>query len=270
MGIRTFFGNSTTTGVRLHCIFFFTHDYKRMLSIVSASAISYTVGIVGIRGGLGRELASQSLARDWRVVGFVRGDVDSSVYEPFRNGWLRDGGAVNPIESENLKLSLIDPTVKCDALIFAMSGPPFEEDISWTVVDAMCATGPSCVVLVSAYGVGDGIAKANAGVQIMRNWYLKSAYESKRKQEATVEGLDASTDYLIVRPKMLSYGNTPYNSVATPREGLARDILDFCAHRTFRHNQEVEARMRVSQHDHSLSLMGDDGLYFRRTLDGDA
>jgi nucleoside-diphosphate-sugar epimerase len=61
-----------------------------MLILPVLVTTSFTLGIAGVRGGLGRELASQAIEKNWRVVGFVRDDKSLPVYEPFRRGWLAD------------------------------------------------------------------------------------------------------------------------------------------------------------------------------------
>ena len=90
----------------------------------------------------------------------IRGRASDDVAAPARAQW---GG---PLGTEDVRVSVV-------------SGRPFADESS--TVDtfvSLCEslTGESArVCLVSAHGVGDSIEDANAGIQIMRDWYLRSA-----------------------------------------------------------------------------------------------
>jgi hypothetical protein len=89
---------------------------------------------------------------------------------------------------------------------------------------------PECcqkVILVSAYGVGSSIYEANMGIKLMQSFYLKNVYKSKQLQEDMVNNLPKYIDRRILRPKVLSYGPVPLNSIATPRQQLAKEIIQY-------------------------------------------
>lgn len=203
--------------------FFFGQSTLQML-LSFLPVFAYTVAIAGVRGGLGRELAAQSIDRGCDVVGIVREDVTSPVMRPCRIGWLDE---LVPNTTPLTGVHLTTAPTKYDALVLAMSGKPFAPDDAHRTTRALLATLPdTCtdVVLVSAHGVGDSIENANAGIRLMRSVYLRSTYASKQIQEELVRALPVRTR--ILRPKVLSYGAIPFNTIATTREALARDILD--------------------------------------------
>ena len=77
---------------------------------------------------------------------------------------------------------------------------------------------------MSAYGVGDSIEGANLGIVSMRNWYLKDVYRAKERQENLVNNYRKNINKYIYRPKVLSYGDTFFES--TRRQDLAKEILN--------------------------------------------
>lgn len=77
---------------------------------------------------------------------------------------------------------------------------------------------------MSAYGVGDSINEANLGIVSMRNWYLKDVYRAKEEQERLVNNFKKNIKKYIYRPKVLSYGNTFFESI--PRQKMAKEILE--------------------------------------------
>lgn len=199
-----------------------------MLILPVLMTTSFTLGIAGVRGGLGRELASQAIEKNWRVVGFVREDKTLPVYEPFRRGWLTDETKNLPeISSPKLSLALPDDRRQYDALVLAMSGKPFQPDTSVSTTQQLFRNlPPSCrsVVLVSAHGVSDSLKDANVGIKIMERWYLNDVYEAKKIQESLVQALPSHIGVHILRPKVLSYGSIPFNDIYTTRQDLAQQI----------------------------------------------
>lgn len=194
---------------------------------------AYTVAICGAQGRLGSELVCQSLARGWDVKGIVRRARDP-VPVPMRAGWLVPERGPETAVPLPVHIDLIDSSGSCDwvddcdAIVFAMSGTPFAQDSNTTqVVERACArmTAAQRACLVSAHGVGDSIVGANAGIRVMRSWYLRPTYEAKQEQEALMTRCKAATR--ILRPKVLSFSPVPFNPDATPRECLARHILDW-------------------------------------------
>lgn len=200
-----------------------------MIQIVS-QVFSFTIAISGAHGGLGRELVQQSLSENFNTLGLVR-RMDPIFY-PYRNGWLRDDEKTRySMSNLNLTKVMYEDIKKYDfdAMVFALSGKPFKEDNTTYIIKKICENLPeSCqkVCFVSAYGVGDSINDANVGIQIMSDWYLKDVYRSKYEQEKIVENL--AVDTLIIRPRVLSYGKIPFNTIATPRQELAKEIIEWC------------------------------------------
>ena len=59
----------------------------------------------------------------------------------------------------------------------------------------------------------------------MRNWYLKDVYRAKERQEELINNFEMKNiNKKIYRPKVLSYGETSFES--TPRQELAKEILN--------------------------------------------
>lgn len=191
----------------------------------------HRLAVVGAHGRLGRELVVTSLRRGWETHAYVRRD--EPILHPVRRGGLRERPTIarRPVRDRRLVTHLNAPRVRdpVDALVFCLSGQPFETDRTDSVVARMCASlSPSCrrVCLVSAYGVGDSLRGANAGIQVMSAWYLRDTYRAKREQERIVGELDPLIETLILRPRALSIGSFP---LATPRADLARSIADWAA-----------------------------------------
>ena len=200
-----------------------------MLTLLPWSVYAYTVAIAGVHGGLGRELAQQSVLRGWDVVALVRPyEIDRPILQPFRNGWL-GGDETTPLleHGDRLRVVRLDEPCCFDALVLAMGASALQADTSHESTAAILQNLPAAcqkVTLVSAYGTNDEFDPSNIGIRIMRDWYLRDVYESKRIQEELVEGLENVT-VEILRPKVLSYGPIPFNTIHTTREALARRIL---------------------------------------------
>lgn len=201
-----------------------------MLFLFTIPVQAFTVGVVGAHGGLGRELIQQCNERGWNSLAMVRRS--ALVEAPVRTGWLNPSSESKEYLPTNYFLTKGSDTMcpeQCDAIVFAMSGKPFENNTSTTdVIRAVCdSLTPRCksMCLVSAYGVGDSIEGANVGIQVMRSWYLKSTYDEKLKQEELVDSLPIRS--LILRPKVLSFDTIPFNPTAVRRRDLAMDILDW-------------------------------------------
>ena len=93
------------------------------------------------------------------------------------------------------------------------------EDTSHLVLAHILYTLPaSCksVQVVSAYGV-DKDEQSNLGIRVMSNWYLNTGAARKR---------DSGLPFAIERPRALSYGPIPFNTISTPRQVLAKRMLD--------------------------------------------
>ena len=191
---------------------------------------SYKICVAGASSALGREVIYQSLNdKKFNVLGFTNNF--DKVCEPYRGTGLNDKSSKDLITSSNLKLlpySKISNDINYDALVISIGGTAFEKnDYSAEVTKKLIDNLPnSCktISLVSAYGVGDSINKANFGIVSMKNWYLKNVYSSKEEQENIIKNIKKGIKKNIYRPKVLSYGKTIFDS--TPREKLAKQILD--------------------------------------------
>lgn len=200
---------------------------------IVAGCDSFTVAIAGANGGLGRELTVQSLERDWNVLAATRRPEDG-IMTPTRNAWLDEGSGSGVKIPNNTRLKVVDYTEimksKYDALVISLGGKPFMVDNSDIIVKSLCENVPrscKCACLVSAYGAGDSLDEANAGIRVMNSWYLRDVYRSKNKQEDYVNALCESVETLVLRPRVLSYGPVPFNDVAIPREEFAERILNW-------------------------------------------
>ena len=202
--------------------------------VAPAIAGGYVVGVAGIHGGLGRELAQQGVERGWGVRGLSE-DATRRVRAPFRRSQLRDGtryqrrAQLPYLDDARLRLVAERDFGDVDALLLTMSTRPFSEDRSHEVVARLCdALSPRCrfVGLVSAWGVGDSIRSAGPGIRAMRAWYLKDVYASKQRQELAVGALPSDVRRELYRPRVLAYGALPWLPAATTREDLARRMLD--------------------------------------------
>jgi hypothetical protein len=201
-----------------------------ILPALLLSPLAWKVGVVGAQGGLGRELVEQCVARQWECVAFVRRPYDP-ILTPARRGWLEPRDEL--CRPRNMDLITVrdvrcDGAADCNALVFAMSGKPFMKDDSTKVMEHILGTtlpNGRCtkVVLVSAHGVGDSAKEDELGISVMRNWYLRSAYEEKEHQERLIGSLSCHT--LVLRPKVLSYDTIPFNKDATRRKDLSETIM---------------------------------------------
>tara|TARA_X000000950_G_scaffold269473_2_gene348154 strand:+ start:213 stop:860 length:648 start_codon:yes stop_codon:yes gene_type:complete len=199
------------------------------------SAIAFRIAVAGAQGGLGRELIYQSIDKKLDTIALVRRPNDP-IYEPFRNGWLDDKSSSKQVKITSAYLNVCDinkPIEKhFDALVMTLGEKPFTEDNSDIITLNLLKKLPkNCkkICLVSAQGVGDD-KDANLGITAMRLAYLKNVYRAKEIQEKLVNNVNNKNNVktLIIRPRVLSYGNIPFNKIAVPREKLANDILKWC------------------------------------------
>lgn len=189
------------------------------------SVESYTICVAGASSGLGKELIFQGLyVKNYNVVALTNNS--DKIRTPYRGEGL-DDYLLDNIKDDKLHIYNYNSTIPSyDALILTMGGSAFEKnDFSYDVtenllnnIDSNCKS----VVLISAYGVGSSIEGANIGIIAMKNWYLKNVYISKEKQEKLLKKYRIKQK--IYRPKVLSYGDTPFES--TSREKLAETILN--------------------------------------------
>lgn len=203
----------------------------RLLLLLCVPTQSFRIAVAGAHGSLGREIVKQSLERKWSVNALTRRK--DPIYEPTRKGLLSEDTMIRiPLRHESLHHQLYtdDTSSAYDALVLCMSGRPFAPDDTTPVVNQLVSTLPrECtkVCLVSAFGVGDSLPRADVGIQGMTSWYLKSTYDAKEIQEQIVSSLPPSVDVLILRPRVLSYERIWWNPISTARQDLARTILDW-------------------------------------------
>ena len=201
-----------------------------MINIISIWSVSFTIGIAGARGGLGKELVRQSLDKKWNVIGLTKDDKNSPVLHPYRTGWLSDK-LLEPIQ-EPIDFKYFNENCQYDALVISLSATPFEKDYSCDATKTILSNiSNRCkkIVLLSADGVGDSLNGNNIGIQVMEKLYLREVYKNKNLQEEIVNTYKDKMQISILRPKVLSYGKIPFNTIATPREVIANQIIDFIA-----------------------------------------
>lgn len=201
-----------------------------LLVLWCAAACAFRVAVSGAHGRLGRELIYQSLERRWDSVGFSRRPMDP-LFRPNRQGFLSEATRFRtPMRAPGLNVVPYGHNVSFEALVFCVSGRPFEEDDSDRVVADLCKNLPSScqkVCLVSAYGVGDSLPGSNLGIRAMESWYLRDVYASKRRQEMLVSAIPHPVEVLIVRPRALSNIQLRLSPNSISRKDMAREILDW-------------------------------------------
>jgi hypothetical protein len=189
---------------------------------------SLRVCVVGASSSLGREIIYQGLNDyNYNMIGVTK--TPEKVCVPYRGTGLNDKSDKTPIEHKNLGLyTYLDKLPDYNSIVFCTGGTAFEKlDYSDLLTEKYLQNlSKDCnsIHLISAYGVGDSINGANVGIVSMRNWYLKNVYRAKERQENLVNNFIRPIKKNIYRPKVLSYGDTFFES--TPRENLAKQILD--------------------------------------------
>ena len=187
------------------------------------------VCVVGGSSALGREIIYQGL-NDFNYQILSVTDSPNKVCIKYRGIGLDDKSKKQKILSNKLKIvPYSENPKKYDAIIFTIGGSAFEKSdysdkITETYLENISKTCKS-IVLISAYGVGNSIKNANFGIISMRNWYLKDVYRAKERQEELINNFEMKNiNKKIYRPKVLSYGETSFES--TPRQELAKEILN--------------------------------------------
>lgn len=195
------------------------------------TAFAYKVAVAGANGVLGRDLVYQCLGRKWNVCAYTR--ASQPLFKPSRRGfWNEDTFMRIPMKDTAIEHVEYGEKKMYDAMIFALGGQPFGIDTSDEAVAKLCDTIPdTCkkVCLVSAFGVGDSLKRAEPGIRTMESWYLRDVYASKRRQEMIVCSLPHDVSTLILRPRALSHGSIIDNPLAISRKTLATRILDWIA-----------------------------------------
>jgi len=189
---------------------------------------SLKVCVIGASSSLGREIIFQGINDlNYNILGITNSP--EKVCIPYRGSGLDDKSDKILIKDKKLKLyNYLDKIPNYDALIFTIGGTAFEKnDYSDKITEKFLNNLPkTCksVTLISAFGVGDSIKRANLGIISMRNWYLKDVYRAKENQEILLNNFERNIKKNIYRPKVLSYGDTSFDSI--PRQVLAKEILN--------------------------------------------
>ena len=189
---------------------------------------SLKVCVIGASSSLVREIIYQGVNDfNYNILGITNSP--EKVCIPYRGSGLDDKSDKILIKDNKLKLyNYLDIIPNYDALVFTTGGTAFEKnDYSDKITEKFLNNLPkSCksVSLISAFGVGDSIKGANLGIVSMRNWYLKDVYRAKENQEYLLNNFERNIKKIIYRPKVLSYGDTSFDSI--PREVLAKEILN--------------------------------------------
>ena len=228
----------------------FNHKFFKLLCIINLFNLGegfYDICIIGASSGLGKELVYQSLNKELRVLALTN-SLDP-IREPYRGGGLNDNLNMPIISNRNLKVKNywndINSNYDYNNIVFTLGSSPFKEDYSYYLTkEYLNNLSLECksLNLVSAYGVGNSLENANAGIKIMENFYLKKVYEAKNKQEELIKNFKRSNEKItnpyykkkiniqnkilkknIYRPKLLSYGENLFNGQS--RENLASKIL---------------------------------------------
>ena len=209
----------------------FKYVFKLLLIFLNINIINgFELCVLGASSGLGREIIYQGLDKNKKMLGLTSNPANIKI--PYRGGGLNNKNSNLLLRSPNLKICEYNDFVNYNFsnIVLTSSAHPFQKDYS----DSLTRKILNCeklnlqnIVLISAYGVGNSLKNANAGIQIMNNLYLQDVYRAKNAQEELLENYkknNAETNIKIFRPKALSYGVNLYG--AKSRETLAKEILD--------------------------------------------
>ena len=185
--------------------------------------------VLGASSGLGRELIYLGLDKNMKILGLTSNPANIKI--PYRGGGLNNKNSNLLLRSPNLQICQYNDFVNYNFsnIVFCSGAQPFQDDYS----DILTKNILNCeklnlqnIVLISAYGVGDSLNNANAGIKIMNNLYLQDVYRAKNAQEELLNNYkktNPNSRIEIIRPKALSYGKTNIDSVT--RKELANEIL---------------------------------------------
>ena len=209
----------------LKCVF------KFLLIFLNINIINgFDICVLGASSGLGREIIYQGLNNNKKILGLTSNP--ANIKMPYRGGGLNNKNSNLLLRSPNLQICQYNDFVNYNFsnIVFSSGAQPFQEDYS----DILTKNILNCeklnlqnIVLISAYGVGNSLKNANAGIQIMNNLYLQDVYRAKNVQEELLNNYkknNPETNIQILRPKALSYGINLYGTKS--RETLAKEILN--------------------------------------------
>lgn len=188
---------------------------------------SYNLCIVGVSSGLGRELAYQAITtKNMSVLGMS--SKLYPIYIPFRGDGLDDCLTTKLLKSDKIKYQNYWNDVKADYqhIIFCTGAGSFENDYSDIITDKFINNlSEHCesISLVSATGVNE--KNLSLLIKLMKYTSLKDIYRAKTRQEHIINNLNKKNiKKFIYRPKLLSYGNSFFNSIT--RKELGELILE--------------------------------------------
>lgn len=191
----------------------------------------FNVCIIGATSSLGREIIFQCVNdRNQKVLALSNSSANK-ITLPFRGDSFNEEPNMEEFNNKNVVVDSYWNHITDDYehIIFCTGAGPFQNDYSDKIMEKFlnnlsekCKT----IVLISAYGVGDSLDKANLGIQVMNSIYLKDVYRSKNQQESLlIEHDDIKIRKIIYRPKALSYGKTNFAD-SVSRYNLANSILN--------------------------------------------
>ena len=207
-----------------------------LLLILNSNFVNgFDLCVLGASSGLGREIIYQGLNenkknKNMKILGLTSNPANIKI--PYRGGGLNNKNSNLLLRSPNLKICEYNDFVNYNFsnIVLTSSAHPFQKDYS----DSLTRKILNCeklnlqnIVLISAYGVGNSLKNANAGIQIMNNLYLQDVYRAKNVQEELLENYkknNPNSRIEIFRPKALSYGVNLYG--AKSRQTLANEILE--------------------------------------------
>lgn len=186
--------------------------------------------VLGASSGLGREIIYQGLNKNMKILGLTSNP--NNIKIPYRGGGLNNKNNNLLLRSPNLEICEYNNFVNYNFsnIVFTSGAQPFQNDYSDILTKNILnyeSLNLQNIVLISAYGVGNSLTNANAGIKIMNNLYLQDVYRAKNAQEELLNNYkknNPKTNIEILRPKVLSYGINLYS--AKSRETFAKEILD--------------------------------------------
>ena len=208
-----------------------------LLILLNINVINgFDLCVLGASSGLGREIIYQGLNKknkkneNMKILALTSNP--NNIKLPYRGGGLANKNNNLLLRSPNLQICQYNDFVNYNFsnIVFTSGAQPFKDDYS----DILTKNILNCeklnlqnIVLISAYGVGDSLNNANAGIKIMNSVYLQDVYRAKNVQEELINNYkknNKETNIKIFRPKALSYGFNLYG--AKSRETFAKEILD--------------------------------------------
>ena len=208
----------------------FKYVFKLLLILNSNFVNGFDLCVLGASSGLGLEIIYQGLNNNKKILGLTSNPENIKI--PYRGGGLTNKNSNLLLRSPNLKICEYNDFVNYNFsnIVFCSGAKPFQDDYSDILTKNILNSEKlnlQNIVLISAYGVGDSLNNANAGIKIMNNLYLQDVYRAKNVQEELLNNYkktNLETNIKILRPKALSYGSNIYG--AKSRETFAKEILN--------------------------------------------